>query len=158
MLIFAFLIGCTLGQKKIWGHKCQDVPLIKDFDLEKYAGTWYEAGRYSMKFQSDQGHCGIVHYDQIDAKTVSVNNSEIEPGKKKQMKRTYIIGDAVQPDAEFPNQLTVKFDFQSKVANFFYNLFSGDDPNYFVMETDYKTFSLGNHKKTFKFNCLFTIF
>merc|ERR1719394_1484553 len=41
-----------------------------------------------------------------------------------------------------PNQLTVKFDFQSKVANFFYNLFSGDDPNYFVMETDYKTFSL----------------
>ena len=39
---------------------------------------------------------------------LSVNNSEIEPGKKNQMKRTYIIGDAVQPDADFPNKLTVK--------------------------------------------------
>ena len=43
-----------------------------------------------------------------DQPNPSVNNSEIEPGKKKQMKRTYIIGDAVQPDADFPNKLTVK--------------------------------------------------
>ena len=41
-------------------------------------------------------------------RALSVNNSEIEPGKKNQMKRTYIIGDAVQPDADFPNKLTVK--------------------------------------------------
>ena len=39
--------------------------------------------------------------------------------------------------------LWVKFDFNNKVANFFYNLFTGDDPNYFVMETDYKKYSLG---------------
>merc|ERR1712123_526588 len=145
MKLVVFLLGCAFGQKKIWGHTCQEVPLIKNFNLKKYAGTWYEAGRYSMSFQSDKGHCGIVHYGEVDETTISVNNSEIEPGKKNQMKRTYIIGDAVQPDASFPNQLTVKFDFNNKVANFFYNLFSGDEPNYFIMETDYKKYSLGSN-------------
>ena len=39
MYLFVLLISTVLGQKKIWGHKCQEVPLIKDFNLKKYAGS-----------------------------------------------------------------------------------------------------------------------
>ena len=98
-----------------------------------------------MSFQSDDGHCGIVHYGKIDDITVSVNNSEIQPAKKGKMKRTFIIGEAYQTEPEsFPNKIHVGFEFNNKVANFFYNLFSGDGDNYWVMETDYNKYSLGN--------------
>ena len=81
-----------------------------------------------------------------------MNNSEIEPGKKNQMKRTYILGSAHQTDPDaFPNKLNVKFDFNSKVANFFYNLFVGDEDNYWVMETDYNKYSLGKEKIQLRF-------
>lgn len=59
-----------------------------------------------MSFQSDKGHCGIVHYNKIDDITVSVNNSEIQPAKKGKMKRTFIIGEAYQTEPEsFPNKV-----------------------------------------------------
>ena len=106
-----------------------------------------------MSFQSDDGHCGIVHYGKIDDITVSVNNSEIQPAKKGKMKRTFIIGEAYQTEPEsFPNKIHVGFEFNNKVANFFYNLFSGDGDNYWVMETDYNRYSLGtvlNRRRSF---------
>ena len=102
-----------------------------------------------MSFQSDEGHCGIVHYGKVDDITVSVNNSEIQPAKKGKMKRTFIIGEAYQTEPDtFPNKIHVGFNFNNKVANFFYNLFSGDGDNYWVMETDYNRYSLGKLTKT----------
>ena len=101
-----------------------------------------------MSFQSDEGHCGIVHYGKVDDITVSVNNSEIQPAKKGKMKRTFIIGEAYQTEPDtFPNKIHVGFNFNNKVANFFYNLFSGDGDNYWVMETDYDRYSLGKLTK-----------
>merc|ERR1711990_542371 len=106
MYLIIFLFGFSFCQKKIWYGTCPEVPLIKNFNLNKYGGTWYEAGRYSMKFQSDEARCGIVHYDKIDETTVGVNNSEIIPAKKGKTKRRYILGQAKQTDPqEFPNKL-----------------------------------------------------
>merc|ERR1711962_259141 len=137
MKILIALFSTILAQKKIWWGKCPEVPLIDNFDLDRYGGTWYEVARYPMSFQSDKGHCGIVHYNKIDDITVSVNNSEIQPVKKGKMKRTFIIGEAYQTKPEsFPNKIHVGFQFNNKVANFFYNLFSGDGDNYWVMVRD----------------------
>jgi len=146
MKIIIALFSTLFAQKKIWWGKCPEVPLIANFDLDRYGGTWYEVARYPMSFQSDEGHCGVVHYGKIDDTTVSVNNSEIQPAKKGKMKRTFILGEAYQTEPEtFPNKIHVGFEFNNKVANFFYNLFSGDGDNYWVMETDYTRYSLVMH-------------
>merc|ERR1712168_173619 len=143
MKIIIALFSTLLAQKKVWWGKCPEVPLIANFDLDRYGGTWYEAARYPMSFQSDDGQCGIVHYGKVDDITVSVNNSEIQPAKKGKMKRTFITGEAYQTEPEsFPNKIHVGFEFNNKVANFFYNLFSGGGDNYWVMETDYNKYSL----------------
>ena len=43
----------TQAQKVIWGQKCAEVPNLKDFELAKYAGVWYEQVRYPNTFQKE---------------------------------------------------------------------------------------------------------
>ena len=66
------VLSLVNAQKKIWRGKCLEPPLIKNFNLKKYGGTWYEAGRYSMSFQSDEGHCGVVNYGSVDGEPTKV--------------------------------------------------------------------------------------
>ena len=99
-----------------------------------------------MSFQSNNGRCTVATYEAIDETTISVNNSEISTGRFGQTKRSELIGRGEQtyPDSQ-PNGLKVTFSFSNKIIDFFANLaFSfTKKPNYYVYETDYESYALG---------------
>merc|ERR1712179_823670 len=109
---FLPLLTVVAAQKTAWFASCPAPTIIADFDLSRYAGKWYEDGRYT-----------VATYEAIDETTISVNNSEISTGRFGQTKRSEIIGRGEQtyPDSQ-PNGLKVTFSFSNKVIDFFANL------------------------------------
>merc|ERR1712130_695280 len=147
---YLMLLTTTLGQTITWGGKCKEDPLIKKFNLQKYAGLWYEQMRYPVRFQDDNSKCGTATYAAIDATTVSVNNTEISPiymnrdTNQTQHQLTYILGKAKQTDPKkFPNKLNVSFDFGTKpMEDQFRKFFKDRKSNYNVMDTDFNNYSI----------------
>ena len=114
----------------------------------QYTGTWYEAGRYPMSFQSSNGRCTIATYQATDEFTISVNNSEVSTDRFGRTERTVLLGQGEQTyPSTMPNAVKVSFNFNNKFINFFANFFSSfsNKPNYFVYETDYDSYALGKY-------------
>jgi len=80
-----------------WGGKGTPIPDIKDFDLKKYGGVWYEQIRYPNGFQAADGKCVTAEYAAINETTVSVTNSQVtkDPSTNKFIKR-FARGEAQQ--------------------------------------------------------------
>ena len=94
--------------------------VVKELDIERYLGTWYEIARYDHRFE--RGLVGVTAcYSYREDGKLKVVNS----GYKKTLKgeRSEAIGKANIPDPNFPSKLKVSFFW------FFY----GD---YFVLELD----------------------
>ena len=98
-----------------------------------------------MSFQSSNGRCTIATYELLDSSGFSVNNSEVSTDRFGRTERTVLLGQAEQtyPDT-MPNAVKVSFNFNNKFINFFANFFSTNKPNYFVYESDYDSYALGN--------------
>lgn len=98
-----------------------DKTVVKELDLQKYLGTWYELARYNHKFE--RGLVGVTaNYSLREDGKIKVLNS----GYKKSLegKFSQATGKAFVPDLELePSKLKVSF---------FWN-FYGD---YYVMELD----------------------
>jgi lipocalin len=97
-----------------------DKTVVKDFDIERYLGTWYEIARYNHKFE--RGLVGVTAtYSFRDDGKIKVLNS----GFKESLngKRSEAIGKAKIPNPDEPAKLKVSFFW------FFY-------ADYFVLELD----------------------
>lgn len=97
-----------------------DKTVVKDFDIERYLGTWYEIARYNHKFE--RGLVGVTAtYSFRDDGKIKVLNS----GFKESLNgnRSEAIGKAKIPNPDEPAKLKVSFFW------FFY-------ADYFVLELD----------------------
>merc|ERR1711926_11567 len=108
--------------------ECPKLRGLTDFYINNYTGRWYE---YSNTFEAYQigGDCVRATYTGRDDGKVGVFNEQLNT-----LTGTYISinGTAAQPDPGF-----AEF-----AVNFFSNIFETKIPNYYVIDTDYKTFSI----------------
>jgi apolipoprotein D and lipocalin family protein len=97
----------------------QDLPTVKDVDIPKYAGVWYEISRLPNNFEKDL-ECVTAAYTQKANGKIMVLNKGYSAEKD-----TYISaeGKAWVPDSKFPGRLKVTFLWP----------FSG---NYYIMVLD----------------------
>ena len=113
--ILLLSLGCVKPQK------IMDKSVVKEFDLEKYLGTWYEIARFDHRFE--RGLVGVTaNYSMRDDGKIKVINN----GYKESLsgKFSEAIGKAKIPDPKNePAKLKVSFFW------FFY----GD---YYIMELD----------------------
>ena len=97
-----------------------DKTVVKELDIEKYLGTWYEISRYDHSFE--RGLEGVTAtYSYHEDGKIKVENA----GYKESLdgEKSVAIGKAKIPDLNVPSKLKVSF----------FWIFYGD---YFVMELD----------------------
>src|SRR4030042_1475836 len=115
LLALLFLISSCKGQNTMI-----DKTVVKELDIERYLGRWYEISRYDHRFE--RGLVGVTasYSFREDGKIKVVNTGfkETLDGQKSEA-----IGKARIPDPNIPSKLKVSFFW------FFY----GD---YFVLELD----------------------
>jgi len=111
---FIFLISCN-GQNELI-----DKTVVKELDIEKYLGTWYEIARYDHSFERGLVGVTATYSYRKDGKIKVVN-----AGYKGTLdgQRSEAVGKAKIPNPAIPSKLKVSFFW------FFY----GD---YFVLELD----------------------
>lgn len=97
-----------------------DKTVVKELDIEKYLGKWYEIARYDHKFE--RGLVGVTaSYSLRDDGKIKVVNSGIKGSFKGE--KSVAIGKAKIPKPEIPSKLKVSF----------FWIFYAD---YFVLELD----------------------
>ena len=115
ILLLAFFIYSCNGQNAMI-----DKTVVKNLEIEKYLGKWYEIARYNHRFE--RGLVGVTAtYSMRDDGKIKVVNE----GLKKTLKgaKSVSVGKAKIPDPNVPSKLKVSF----------FLFFYGD---YFVMELD----------------------
>ncbi|KAL4221082.1 hypothetical protein ACF0H5_019344 [Mactra antiquata] len=125
LAVFIAVLGLSYGQVPSLG-KCPKVNVQQNFDINQYMGRWYEMQRFFAIFQISSD-CVSADYQLQDSGLVRVNNT----GYSK-LKRGYTtaIGTAKIMDPNEPAKLGVKF-------------FDGQPyGDYWVLSTDYKTYSV----------------
>ena len=108
---------------------------VPNLDLEKFAGKWYEIGRYDHPFERDLVGC-TANYSINDDGTITVTNAGYKKsfdGKFKESK-----GKARRPDEKVPGKLEVSFFL------WFYS-----DYNVFVLADDYSYALIGSKSKDY---------
>ena len=103
---------------------------VKNLDLDKYLGTWYEIARYDHSFERNMTGVTATYSMRPDGKIKVVNQGYLNSLNGKHKKAT---GKAKIPDKNEPGRLKVSF----------FLFFYGD---YFVLEldTDYKWALIGS--------------
>jgi lipocalin len=77
---------------------------VKQFDVERFMGRWYETARYEHRFERGMTHVTAEYTLQPDGK-IRVVNRGLKDGKPKD-----IVGKARQPDpVKYPGRLEVSF-------------------------------------------------
>ncbi len=94
-----------------------DLTTVKQFDLERYMGTWYEIARFDHPFERGLSHVTATYELRPDGK-IKVTNAGYKDGKQKSAN-----GKAKQPNPDDPGKLKVAFFL------FFY-------ADYYVLELD----------------------
>lgn len=114
LTLFIFLTSCKTQTKMI------DKTVVKELDIERYLGTWYEIARYDHSFERGLDGVTATYSYRKDGK-IKVENA----GYKGTLdgKKSIAIGKAKIPNLQVPSKLKVSFFW------FFY----GD---YFVLELD----------------------
>lgn len=117
IVVLLFLTNSCEGQNTMI-----DKTVVKELDIEKYLGKWYEISRYDHKFE--RGLVGVTasYSFRKDGKIKVVNSGfkETLNGQKSEA-----IGKAKIPNSKIPSKLKVSFFW------FFY-------ADYFVLELDEK--------------------
>ena len=96
MLISLILIGIVSSQIEIQGGKCLSVPIMPDFDLSKYSGTWYGQIRYPFRLDKPTDKCGSAEYTGINDTAIIANNTIIKLDEEGLYFKNEYIGTGVQ--------------------------------------------------------------
>jgi len=97
-LIMLSITTCKSEQK--------DLPTVKELDLTKYAGTWYEIARLPNSFEKDL-ECVTATYTVLPNGKVEVLNKGYTNADTSKLKS--IKGVAWVPDNNYPARLKVRF-------------------------------------------------
>ena len=77
---------------------------VKELDIHRYMGKWYEIARYDHSFEKGMTHV-MTEYSMEKNGKIRVTNQGIKNGKPK-----FIVGKGKQPDPkEYPGRLKVSF-------------------------------------------------
>lgn len=85
------------------GHSTVDNSTVKQLDLEKLMGRWYEIARYDHRFERGMSHVTAT-YSLLGDGRIKVVNEGVRNGKRKTAR-----GKGKQPDALQPGKLKVSF-------------------------------------------------
>lgn len=80
---FLSICGVLVTLLSCSGANAVDNSTVKDFDLQKYLGTWYEQARYDHSFERGLTHCTAQYSLRPDGK-VSVLNRGLKNGKPRE--------------------------------------------------------------------------
>ena len=100
----------------------KDLPTVKEVDINKYAGQWYEIAKLPNRFEKGL-ECATATYAIKKNGKIEVRNAAFVSDNKSKLKK--IKGAAWVPDVNFPGRLKVRFFWP----------FSGD---YYIMALDEK--------------------
>ncbi len=125
-LVLAGLVACCQAQIFSWG-RCPTVEVKRDFNTTKYFGRWYEILRFEDTAFEEGSRCIRADYSAEGDGRVGVLNSAIVEATGQP---TSVNGYAYAPNPEVPAKLKVKLGK---------SFFAG---NYWVLDTDYETFSM----------------
>lgn len=116
ILLALILIGGQINAQKTMIDKT----VVKELDLDRYLGTWYEIARYDNSFE--KGLVGVTAtYSLRDDGKIKVLNAGFK--ESLEGKRSESVGKARVPDPAVPSKLKVSF----------FLFFYGD---YYVLELD----------------------
>eukprot|EP01124_Arcella_intermedia_P032252 TRINITY_DN748_c0_g1_i1.p1 TRINITY_DN748_c0_g1~~TRINITY_DN748_c0_g1_i1.p1 ORF type:complete len:189 (+),score=18.18 TRINITY_DN748_c0_g1_i1:92-658(+) len=123
-----FALACGVLSQSDWGD-CQRVNVKGDFNAGLYLGKWYDIAHMPF-YEEENSACIVAQYEIKDDGHVKVNNSERVGG----ISGTYeeAIGDAYAPDPTQPAKLAVSFGGVGDLYR----------APYWVVDTDYKTYSI----------------
>merc|ERR1712176_331157 len=128
-----------------WFGKCPE-PTDFNLNLTQYAGRWYDVSRVPVSYQEDNAVCPMVMYTLAEdekGEYIIVNNTQILVNWDGSKTSEFIIGQATMDNPDEPNQLKVSFNFENAFLRWIVNLFQRfSGSNYWVMDTDYKRYSL----------------
>lgn len=85
------------------GHSTVDNSTVKQLDLEKFMGRWYEIARYDHRFERGMSHVTAT-YSLLGDGRIKVVNEGVRNGKRKTAR-----GKGKLPDALQPGKLKVSF-------------------------------------------------
>ncbi|XP_060080336.1 apolipoprotein D-like isoform X3 [Ylistrum balloti] len=71
------IIGVTSGQMMSLG-KCPDVPSKRSFDINKYAGTWYEQKSYPTVWYMSSTSCLSSSITIVDDGSIQMTRSGVD--------------------------------------------------------------------------------
>jgi len=145
LLILGIFFGCSIAAAKL------NPPYEKDFQAEKYLGTWYEIARLPNWFEKNLMQVTAT-YSQKDEKSLTVLNKGYHKQKKKWKEAKGIAKFATQTS---DGHLRVSF-FRPFYADYFvlevddayqYALVGGNSPNYLWILAREKTLDSETIKK-----------
>ncbi|XP_071800106.1 apolipoprotein D-like [Asterias amurensis] len=125
-LVLAGLVACSQAQVFSWG-RCPTVEVKNDFNTTAYFGRWFEILRFENTRFEEGSRCIHAEYSAGDDGQVKVVNSAIDEATGEP---NSVEGYAYAPNPEVPAKLKVQFGE---------SFFAG---NYWVLDTDYETFSM----------------
>jgi len=101
LLAAFFAAGCATSPSL----RTDNIPAVKNVDLQKYSGKWYEIARLPVSFE--KGLYGVTAvYEIIGANKIRVTNSGY---REKDRKFKSVIGRAYVPDQSQTGRLKVSF-------------------------------------------------
>jgi apolipoprotein D and lipocalin family protein len=103
ILMPVFLASTSFCQTN---KKAMDYTTVKELDLQKYMGTWYEIARYDHSFERGLAGCTANYSFRPDGKIKVINQGYKGTLRGKFMKAA---GKAKLPDKKEPGKLKVSF-------------------------------------------------
>jgi apolipoprotein D and lipocalin family protein len=106
VLVLYLLLGFVLSTACSSSQKSMKMNVVKDVDLERYAGTWYEIARFSHRFERDL--VGVTAtYNLLSNGRIEVINQGYKYKLDGELKKA--VGKAKVPNPEKPGHLKVSF-------------------------------------------------
>ncbi|CAH2044973.1 unnamed protein product, partial [Iphiclides podalirius] len=129
-LVLAFL--AVASADIVYDGPCQEVKPVENFNFSAYQGLWYEVARYpNAGEEGDKGKCTTAEYT-VDGENGKAKNSHVVDGVK-----YYIEGDLKLVG---PSQVRITYTFGGV----------SKDSYLTILDTDYKSYSIGYSCKYFK--------
>ncbi|XP_025099183.1 apolipoprotein D-like [Pomacea canaliculata] len=122
MLLVSYAVQESRGSSVIGFGACPQPPVQQNFDVNQYTGVWYEYKRFPVPYEF-LVTCAEARYDVLNASAISVTNTGI---------RDITIAGTLYPSVPAKLVVTLVDSVCPGIAR----------GNYWVLDTDYATFSL----------------
>ncbi|KAF2356922.1 Lipocalin/cytosolic fatty-acid binding domain [Trinorchestia longiramus] len=134
--LFSILtLGLMAQAQEIFFKKCPSPTVVKNLDLNRYLGKWYENRRYFAIFQIG-GRCTTAIYTDAGNGLVKVENIQTNLFGK----RNNVVGQAKLANPESTEgKLSVSFSSETPYENMANEV---TDSNYWVLDTDYTSYAV----------------